>query len=83
VALDFAKPLQGFHDKKKSVRVHPVTGAGGFSAFVYTCMLNVDWDGAPDCYGLDRPGFPEQTPGGAKSRHGFPLHSTSKSQCLL
>ena len=61
MALDFAKPLQGFHDKKKSVRVHPVTGAGGFSAFVYTCMLNVDWDGAPDCYGLDRPGFPEQT----------------------
>ena len=31
VALDFAKPLQGFHDKKKSVRVHPVTGPGGFS----------------------------------------------------
>ncbi|MBZ5687460.1 MAG: hypothetical protein LAP86_20775 [Acidobacteriia bacterium] len=59
--LDFAKPLQGFHDKKKSVRVHPVTGPGGFLAFVYTCMLNVDWDGAPDCYGLDRPGFPEQT----------------------
>ncbi|MBL8215889.1 MAG: hypothetical protein JNK87_34525 [Bryobacterales bacterium] len=30
-------------------------------AYLYTCSLNVDWDGAPDAYGLDRPGFPEQT----------------------
>jgi hypothetical protein len=30
-------------------------------AFLYTCSMNVDWDGAPDAYGLDRPGFPEQT----------------------
>lgn len=61
MALDFAQPLTGFKDKKKSVTVQPVTGPGKFSAFIYKCMLNVDWDGAPDCYGLDRPGFPEQT----------------------
>jgi hypothetical protein len=61
VALAFGKPLQGFHDRKKSVTVRNVTGPGGFSAFIYECVLNVDWDGAPDCYGLNRPGFPEQT----------------------
>jgi hypothetical protein len=61
VALDFGQPLTGFKDKKKSVTVRSVTGPGTFSAFIYTCMLNVDWDGAPDCYGLERPGFPEQT----------------------
>ena len=60
MALDFAAPLTGFKDKNKSVTVQAVTGPGKFSAFIYTCMLNVDWDGAPDCYGLDRPGFPEQ-----------------------
>jgi hypothetical protein len=53
--------LQGFHDRQKSVTVRNVTGPGGFSAFIYKCVLNVDWDGAPDCYGLNRPGFPEQT----------------------
>ncbi|MGC2656879.1 MAG: hypothetical protein WA324_02805 [Bryobacteraceae bacterium] len=31
------------------------------SAFVYVCPLNVDWDGAPDAYGLDRAGVPGQT----------------------
>jgi len=33
-----------------------------FSVFIYTCsMLNVDWDGAPNAYGVNRPGFPDQT----------------------
>lgn len=61
MSLTFGKPLHGFDDRKKSVNVYPVTGPGGFSAFIYKCVLNVDWDGAPHCYGLNRPGFPEQT----------------------
>ncbi len=61
MALVFDDPLTGFQDKKKRVTVQSVTGPNRFSAYIYTCMLNVDWDGAPDCYGLDRPGFPEQT----------------------
>jgi len=61
MALTFGKPTHGFHDRKKAITVRSVSGPGGFSAFVYTCSLNVDWDGAPDCYGLNRPGFPEQT----------------------
>src|ERR1700756_4857105 len=61
MALTFGKVLSGFYDRKKSVNVYPVTGPSSFSAFIYKCVLNVDWDGAPDCYGLDRPGFPEQT----------------------
>jgi hypothetical protein len=61
MALTFGSLLSGFYDRKKSVTVRSVTGPNGFSAFIYNCVLNVDWDGAPDCYGLDRPGFPDQT----------------------
>jgi hypothetical protein len=61
MALTFGNPLAGFYDRKKSVTVRSVTGPAGFSAFIYKCVLNVDWDGAPNCYGLDRPGFPDQT----------------------
>jgi hypothetical protein len=61
MALTFGKPMHGFHDRKKSLTVHSVTGPGGFSAFIYNCVLNVDWDGAPNCYGLDRPGISDQT----------------------
>ena len=73
MALTFGKPLHGFHDRKKSLTVRSVTGAGGFSAFIYTCVLNVDWDGAPDCYGLDRPGTTDQTgldPWESRKHHG-------------
>jgi hypothetical protein len=38
-----------------------VTSVDGFDAWIYTCMLNVDWDGAPTAYGLDRPDIPDQT----------------------
>src|SRR4051812_48955357 len=38
----------------------PVTGPSGFSAIIYRCWLNVDWDGAHKCYGLDRPDEPPQ-----------------------
>jgi hypothetical protein len=40
------------------VPVVPVTGPNGFSALIYQCMLNVDWDGSPQAYGLDRPDIP-------------------------
>jgi hypothetical protein len=73
MALAFGKPMHGFHDRKKAVTVRSVTGPDGFSAFIYKCVLNVDWDGAPNCYGLDRPGFPEQTgldPWESKKHHG-------------
>jgi hypothetical protein len=54
--LSFGKRLSGFTNARKhSVTVQAVTGPTDFSAFVYKCMLNVDWDGAPDAYGLDRP----------------------------
>jgi hypothetical protein len=61
MALTFGKSLHGFRDRNKSLTVRSVTGPGGFSGFVYTCVLNVDWDGAPNCYGLDRPGVADQT----------------------
>lgn len=54
--------LGGFTDRsKKSIAVRGVTGDGGFSAFIYKCVLNVDWDGAPNAYGLDRAGVAGQT----------------------
>jgi len=60
--LSFGKRLSGFTNARKhSVAVQAVTGPLDFSAFVYKCMLNVDWDGAPDAYGLDRHGVLGQT----------------------
>jgi hypothetical protein len=61
-SLKFGHPLSGFTDRsKKSITVRSVTGPNSFSAFVYKCVLNVDWDGAPNAYGLDRHGVPGQT----------------------
>jgi len=61
-SLKFGHSLGGFTDrKKKQITVRSVTGDGNFSAFVYKCVLNVDWDGAPSAYGLDRPGVAGQT----------------------
>src|SRR5215471_8290496 len=56
-ALAFGNPLGGFTARANSLHIAPtrVTGPSGFSAFVYQCWLNVDWDGAHMCYGLDRP----------------------------
>jgi len=60
--LTFGASLGGFKDRsKKSVAVRKVTGPNTFAAFVYKCVLNVDWDGAPNAYGLDRPGVLGQT----------------------
>jgi hypothetical protein len=73
MALTLGKPLHGFHDRKKSVTVRSASGTGGFSSFIYNCVLNVDWDGAPDCYGLDRPGVSDQTgldPWESRKHHG-------------
>jgi hypothetical protein len=73
MALTLGKPLHGFRDRKKSLTVRSVTGPGGFSAFIYNCVLNVDWDGAPNCYGLDRPGVSDQTgldPWESRKHHG-------------
>jgi hypothetical protein len=55
--LDFGNPLAGFTGRNNSLSIPPtlVSGPGGFSAFIYQCWLNVDWDGAHKCYGLDRP----------------------------
>jgi hypothetical protein len=55
--LTFGSPLGGFTARSNQLRIAPtrVTGPSGFSAFVYQCWLNVDWDGAHRCYGLDRP----------------------------
>jgi len=55
--LVFGNPLGGFTARSGSLRVAPtrVTGPAGFQAFIYKCWLNVDWDGASQCYGLDRP----------------------------
>jgi len=61
-SLKFGGPLGGFTDRRKnSVTVRSVTGPSSFSAFVYKCVLNVDWDGAPNAYGLDRPAVAGQT----------------------
>jgi hypothetical protein len=61
--LTIGRALPGFTGRGKprpSVPVIPVTGPAGFSALVYQCKLNVDWDGAPKAYGLDRPDTPHQ-----------------------
>ncbi len=61
-SLKFSGSLGGFIDRsKKSITVRSVTGPNTFSAFVYKCVLNVDWDGAPNAYGLDRHGVAGQT----------------------
>jgi len=61
-SLTYGKPLPGFTDRsKKHIAVRSVTGPNDFSAFIYKCVLNVDWDGAPNAYGLDRHGIPDQT----------------------
>ncbi len=55
--LAFGSPQGGFTARAGSLRIAPtkVTGPSGFSAYIYQCWLNVDWDGAYQCYGLDRP----------------------------
>jgi hypothetical protein len=55
--LVFGNALGGFSARASSLRLSPtpVSGPSGFSAFIYQCWLNVDWDGAHTCYGLDRP----------------------------
>ena len=74
--MTFGDALTGLTDHKKqtvSPRSASATSAAGtFSAFIYTCtMLNVDWDGAPNAYGLTAldsptrlawiPGSPQRT----------------------
>ncbi len=39
---------------KKPVAVTKVTGPDDFSALIYQCPLNVDWDGAPRAYGINQ-----------------------------
>jgi hypothetical protein len=78
--LVFGSPLPGFSAPSGRLSIPPtrVTGPYGFSAFIYQCWLNVDWDGAHMCYGLDRPDtaaqkFPLQknlTPWERPDRHG-------------
>lgn len=60
--LVFGGSLGGFTARSNSLSIPPtrVDGPSGFSAFIYQCWLNVDWDGAPTCYGLDRPDDPPQ-----------------------
>ena len=55
--LVFGGSLGGFTARSHSLRIPPtrVSGPSGFSAFIYQCWLNVDWDGAHKCYGLNRP----------------------------
>lgn len=52
----FGESLGGFTDRRKNVGipVTPVRGPNGFSAYIYQCWLNVDYDGAHRAYGLDR-----------------------------
>ena len=53
--LVFGKAISGFSGRSKPhVPVTPVTGPF-FSALLYRCKLNVDWDGAPKAYGKNRP----------------------------
>jgi hypothetical protein len=53
--IKFGKPITGFVNYRgKDLSVTPVTGPKGFSAYIYQCWLNVDWDGAHNAYGLDR-----------------------------
>jgi hypothetical protein len=62
----FGKAITRFDDRTGTPRkVYPVTGPNHFSAYVYQCWLNVDWDGAWTAYGLNRSdtkdqSFPEQ-----------------------
>src|SRR5438552_15218259 len=65
--LIIGNPLGGFTGRspgrgkpRPAVPVIPVKGPSGFSALVYQCKLNVDWDGAPKAYGLDRADTPHQ-----------------------
>jgi hypothetical protein len=60
--LAFGGSLGGFTARSNSLTLAPtrVTGPSGFSAFIYQCWLNVDWDGAHRCYGLNRPDTPTQ-----------------------
>lgn len=55
--LNFKKPLTGFTAFREQLFIPPieVSGPSGFSAFIYQCYLNVDWDGSHRAYGLDRP----------------------------
>jgi hypothetical protein len=55
--LVFGSPHAGFTARSNSLTIAPthVAASSGFSAFIYQCWLNVDWDGAHQCYGLDRP----------------------------
>jgi hypothetical protein len=55
------KEINGhFQDRDKApVSVFGVSG-GGFSAFVYSCILNLDKDGASNAYGYDNPGNSKQ-----------------------
>ncbi len=32
-----------------------ISHSSGFTAYAYMCSLEQDWDGAPQCYGLDNP----------------------------
>jgi hypothetical protein len=83
--LVFANPLGGFTAHSGSLRIAPtrVTGPAGFQAYIYKCWLNVDWDGAAQCYGLDRPDtatqkFPAQknlTPWERPDFHGGGLNN--------
>lgn len=53
--LVFGTPIRGFMDRNKSpVRVTPVKGPQNFRALIYNCPLNIDWDGSPTAYGLNR-----------------------------
>lgn len=55
--LKFTKTKGVFSDRFSAVSVFQVTGGThNFAAFVYTCRLNRDLDGAPTTYGYDRPG---------------------------
>jgi len=65
--LTFGGPLAGFTQRGGASRpVIPVTGPLGFSAYIYQCWLNVDYDGAHRAYGLNRDGA------------GFPLQKNLK-----
>lgn len=57
--LAFGDPIAGFTGRgfkgaRPAAPVTPVTGPQNFSALIYRCRLNVDWDGAPKAYGLNR-----------------------------
>jgi hypothetical protein len=54
-------PAKGhFADRYARIPVFHVSNGLGFSAFVYMCRLNLDFDGAPDAYGLDNPNNAKQ-----------------------